>query len=148
MTLKSIFTIAALLLISTTSSAQQTPQALHLKRVMQNLSKHMQSTTDAIAREDWDMVVKLAPQIGQHEEPPTAEKLRILAYLGKDAARFRSYDHKTHEAADEMRQAALKQDGKAVIKAYSAIQNNCLACHSNFRSGFQKHFYESLGVGK
>lgn len=148
MTLKSIFTIAALLLISTTSSAQQTPQALHLKRVMQNLSKHMQSTTDAIAREDWDMVVRLAPQIGQHEEPPTAEKLRILAYLGKDAARFRSYDHKTHEAADEMRQAALKQDGKAVIKAYSAIQNNCLACHSNFRSGFQKHFYESLGVGK
>lgn len=147
MKLKTLFTITSLLLISTTSMAQQT-QSLHLKRVMQDLSKHMQSTTDAIAREDWDMVLKLAPQIGQHEEPPTSEKLRILAYLGKDAARFRHYDHQTHEAADEMRQAALKQDGKAVIKAYANIQNNCLACHSNFRSGFQKHFYEGLGAGK
>lgn len=146
--LKMAFAMTSLLLISATSTAQQTPQTLHLKRVMQDLSKHMQSTTDAIAREDWDMVVKLAPQIGKHEEPPTTEKLRILAYLGKDAARFRSYDHKTHEAADEMRQAALKQDGKAVIKAYATIQNNCLACHSNFRSGFQKHFYENLGAGK
>ncbi len=148
MKLKTAFAISSLLLISTTSTAQQTPQVLHLKRVMQELSKHMQSTTDAIAREDWDMVVKLAPQIGHHEEPPAAEKLRILAYLGKDAARFRSYDHQTHEAADEMRSAALKQDGKAVIKAYAKIQTNCLACHSNFRSGFQKHFYESLGAGK
>lgn len=146
--LKMAFAMTSLLLISATSTAQQTPQTLHLKRVMQDLSKHMQSTTDAIAREDWDMVIKLAPLIGKHEEPPATEKLRILAYLGKDAARFRSYDHKTHEAADEMRQAALKQDGKAVIKAYANIQNNCLACHSNFRSGFQKHFYENLGAGK
>ncbi|MBI3712570.1 MAG: cytochrome c [Burkholderiales bacterium] len=121
---------------------------MHLKHVRQELSKHMQNTTDAIALEDWEMVVKLAPQIGQHEEPPASEKLRILAYLGKDAARFRGYDHQTHEAADEMRSAALKQDGKAVINAYAKIQTNCLACHSNFRSGFQKHFYESLGSGK
>lgn len=147
MKLRTLFTISSLLFISTTSMAQQT-QSLHLKRVMQELSKHMQSTTDAIAREDWDMVVKLAPQIGKHEEPPASEKLRILAYLGKDAARFRGYDHQTHEAADEMRSAALKQDGKAVINAYAKIQTNCLACHSNFRSGFQKHFYESLGSGK
>lgn len=147
MKLRTLFTISSLLLISTTSMAQQT-QSLHLKRVMQELSKHMQSTTDAIAREDWDMVVKLAPQIGKHEEPPASEKLRILAYLGKDAARFRGYDHQTHDAADEMRSAALKQDGKAVINAYAKIQSNCLACHSNFRSGFQKHFYESLGSGK
>lgn len=147
MKIKTLFTVTSLLLISSTSIAQQT-QSLHLKRVMQELSKHMQSTTDAIAREDWDMVVKLAPQIGQHEEPPATEKLRILAYLGKDAARFRGYDHQTHEAADEMRSAALKQDGKAVINAYAKIQTNCLACHSNFRSGFQKHFYENLGPGK
>ena len=150
MKMKRIFAFTSLLIISTissTSMAQQS-QALHLKRVMQDLSKHMQSTTDAIAREEWDRVAKLAPQSGQHEEPPAAEKLRILAYLGKDAARFRNYDHQTHEAAHEMQQAAQKQDGKAVIKAYGKIQTNCLACHSNFRSGFQQHFYESLGTGK
>lgn len=147
MKFKVLFTMASLLFVNATSSAQQT-QTLHLKNVMRELSKNMQSATDAIAREDWEMVAKIAPLIGQHEEPPAAEKLRILAYLGKDAARFRSFDHQAHEAADEMRAAALKQDGRAVIKAYGKIQNNCFACHSNYRQGFQKHFYENLNTGK
>lgn len=53
MKIKTLFTVTSLLLISSTSIAQQT-QSLHLKHVMQELSKHMQSTTDAIAREDWE----------------------------------------------------------------------------------------------
>lgn len=124
---------------SQVSYAQQT-EPLHLKKIMQELSQHMQSTTAAIASEDWEMVAKLAPKIGQHEEPPSSEKIRILTYLGKNASAFRNYDHQTHEAAEEMRSAALKQDGKAVINAFAKIQTNCLACHTNFRAGFRQNF--------
>ncbi|MBI3283711.1 MAG: cytochrome c [Burkholderiales bacterium] len=69
------------------------------------------------------------------------EKIRILGFLGSDAARFRGYDHQTHTAAEEMRSAAAKGDGKAAIAAYANVQSNCLACHQSFRKRFQEHFY-------
>lgn len=133
----------ALMMVSSgTSMAQETnPSPMQLKRVMQDLSRHMQTTTDAIAREDWETVVRLAPLIAKHEEPPASEKLRILSFLGADAARFRQMDHMTHEAADQMRQAALKKDGIGVIQSYAKVQNACFACHNQFRQKFVDKFY-------
>ncbi|HHN8373901.1 MULTISPECIES: hypothetical protein [Morganellaceae] len=40
--------------------------------------------------------------------------MRILAYLGADATKFRNFDAQTHEAALAMKLAAASSDGKAV----------------------------------
>lgn len=119
----------------------QAAQPLQLRRVMQDLGKNMQAATDAISREDWETLVKLAPAIASHPEPPAGEKIRILGFLGSDAARFRGYDHQTHTAAEEMRNAAARGDGKAVVAAFANVQTNCLGCHVSFRKRFLEHFY-------
>ncbi|WP_335921071.1 DEAD/DEAH box helicase family protein [Shewanella algae] len=44
--------------------------------------------------------------------------MRILAYLGADATKFRNFDAQTHEAALAMKLAAASSDGKAVIQSF------------------------------
>lgn len=118
---------------------QATPMAL--TGIMRDLGQDMQAVTDAIAREDWPKVTALAPRIGDHPQPPLAEKLRILAFVGKDKGRFRSYDKQTHEAAQQLAKAAQREDGSATISAFADVQTACLACHQQFRKPFQEHFH-------
>jgi cytochrome c556 len=87
------------------------------------------------------MVEKIAPLIADHPQPPLMEKMRILAYLGSDAAKFREFDAQTHEAALAMKQAAGSGDGKLVIQSFARLQEGCLGCHQAFRKPFVEHFY-------
>lgn len=114
---------------------------LALRKIMQDLGRNMQVITDGLSREDWAMVAKVAPLIAEHPEPPLVEKLRILKFLGVDAARFREHDEKTHQAARALQQAALRSDGQAVIASFATLQNSCLACHQSFRKPFVEHFH-------
>ena len=45
--------------------------------------------------------------------------MRILAYLGADATKFRNFDAQTHEAALAMKLAAASSDGKAEIQSFA-----------------------------
>ena len=114
---------------------------LELRRIMQDMGKNMQVITDGISREDWEMVVRAAPLIADHPQPPLAEKMRIMAFIGADMGRFKGYDEKTHQAAKVLEQAAMRGDGPAVISSFAALQNGCLACHQSFRKPFVDHFY-------
>lgn len=67
--------------------------------------------------------------------------MRILAYLGADATKFRNFDAQTHEAALAMKLAAASSDGKAVIQSFAHVQESCLGCHQVFRKPFVEHFY-------
>ncbi len=116
------------------------PLALH--KIMQDMTMNMQTITGAIASEDWDLATKTAPLIAAHPQPPVAEKMRILKFAGSDAGKFRDYDEKTHQAGQELKRAAARQDGTLVISAFAMLQNSCLACHRSFRKSFQEHFYE------
>lgn len=116
-------------------------QPLALRKIMQELGSNMQATTGAISREDWAQVVQLAPSIAAHPAPPLTEKIRIFAYLGADAGRFRGFDAQTHEAALAMKQAAARSDGKAVIQSFARVQESCMGCHQAFRKPFVEHFY-------
>lgn len=116
-------------------------QPLQLRRIMQQMALHMQSTTGAIAREEWPTVAQLAPKIAAHEAPPITEKMRILAYVGKDVAAFKGFDAQTHEAAHAMAEAAQRNDGKAVIQQFAKVQEGCLGCHQRFRKAFVEYFY-------
>lgn len=64
-------------------------EPLALRKIMQELGRNMQAITGAISQEEWVQVVQLAPKVAAHPEPPLTEKMRILAYLGADATKFR-----------------------------------------------------------
>lgn len=117
------------------------PLALALRKIMQDMGKNMQGITDGISSEDWKMVAKLAPLIADHPQPPMAEKLRILSFLGSDAGKFKRHDETTYQAAQALEQAAASSDGKAVIQSFARVQESCLGCHQAFRKPFVEHFY-------
>jgi cytochrome c556 len=115
---------------------------LALRRIMQELGKNMQAITDAISREDWALVAKIAPQVAEHPEPPVIEKMRILSFIGTDMGTFESHDEAAHQAARALEQVAARNDGQGVIAAFANLQSACLACHQSFRKSFVTHFYE------
>ena len=114
---------------------------LALRKIMQDMGKNMQAITDGVSREDWEMVVRVAPLIADHPQPPLIEKVRILGFIGSDAGKFKSHDEETHQAARALEQAAVRSDGQSVISSFAALQNSCLACHQSFRKPFVGHFY-------
>lgn len=116
-------------------------QPLALRGIMQDLGRHMQTVTLGISREDWTLVEKTAPLIAQHPQPPLMEKTRILAFVGTDMGKYKSHDHKTHEAAHALAQAAKNKDGVAAIAAFQSVQIGCYGCHREFRKPFVEHFY-------
>lgn len=105
-----------------------------LLAVMNDLGKHLQDATLAIAREDWNEVATIATRIATHPEPPAPERLRILGILGDDVPAFRQNDQQVKEATEAMRNAAERADGEATIAAYAKIQTACLSCHRDFRT--------------
>lgn len=126
-------------------SASDTPDqssSMALTGIMRDLGEEMQGVTDAISREDWPKVTTLATRIADHPQPPLGEKMRILAFVGKDTSSFRGYDKQTHEAAKLLAQAAKRGDGAATITAFADVQTACLACHQQFRKPFQEHFHD------
>lgn len=122
------------------ANAVEPAKPMALQGVMQQLGRDMQAVTGAIATEDWPAVARLAPKIADHPQPPLAEKIRILAWLGGDAGRFRAFDGQVHDAAAAMGDAATRSDGDAVIAAFARTQQSCLACHQSFRKRFVEHF--------
>lgn len=115
------------------------PHALHT--IMEELNKNMQITTDAISREDWEQVLETAPQIANYPQPPIAEKMRILRFAGSNVSKFKNFDKQTHQAAKELEEIAMREDGKGVIAQFATLQKSCLACHQSFRKTFKEHFY-------
>ena len=147
-TLSHAAAVAALALLAGSlpppARAADTPEQaapMALTTIMQDLGKDMQGVTDGIAHEDWPAVAKLAARIADHPQPPLAEKLRILAFVGKDAGQFRGYDRQAHDAAQRLAQAARRQDGVAAVAAFANVQGACLGCHQRFRKPFLEHFH-------
>ncbi|HEX5959878.1 MAG TPA: cytochrome c [Rhodanobacteraceae bacterium] len=128
--------------VAQATRADEPPKPMVLRSVMQQLDRDMQAVTAAIAREDWPRVAALAPKIGEHPAPPLGEKLRILAWLGTDAGKFRSYDTGVREASAAMGDAATRGDGHTVIAGFAKVQQACLGCHQTFRARFVGKFGE------
>ena len=115
---------------------------------MEKLGRDMQAVAGAISKEDWALVAELAPEIANHAEPPMSEKVRILAWLGADAGKFRGFDGQVHDAASSMGEAAKRGDGQTVIVDFARVQQSCLACHQGFRKSFQEYFYKNTDTGR
>ncbi len=117
------------------------PEPMVLRKIMQVMSKDMQAVTDAISREQWHKVATIAPEIGNHPQPPFIEKTRILRFVGSDANTFRAYDKNTQHIALTLKQAAIANDANAVILSFAELQKSCFSCHQRFREAFVVHFY-------
>ena len=120
-------------------SARSKPLAL--RQIMKDMGRNMQAVVDAIAHEDWARAAKAAAAVADHPEPPLTEKVRILAFIGADAGKFRGFDDKSGKAAKALQEAAARVDGPAVIAAFAEMQTACLECHQSFRRPVTEHFY-------
>ena len=138
---KHLIVAASLISLVFAASNVQAAEPLELQKVMRELGKNMQVITDGISREDWELVIKTAPMIAEHPQPPLGEKMRIMAFMGSDMSRFKALDGETHEAAHELEHAAHEKDGQKVIAAFQKVQAACLNCHQSFRGKFVEHFY-------
>lgn len=136
-------TLIAASLISLTLfvPAVQAAEAMEFQKMMQDLGRHMQSITEAIAHEDWEMVARTAPLIAVHAQPSLEEKTRIISFMGGDMPRFKALDMQAHEAAHELEHTAHEKDGEQVIAAFHKVQSSCLSCHQSFRAKFVAHFH-------
>ncbi len=123
------------------AQSAEVAKPMALREVMHKLGRDVQAVAGAISMEDWPRVAELAPKIARHAEPPMSEKVRILAWLGTNAAEFRRFEGQVHEAATAMGEAAKRGDGEAVIAAFSRTQQSCLACHQGFRRSFVEQFH-------
>lgn len=133
--------LAGCLVLVASAGQAAAGEGMALRRIMKDLGANMQAVTGAISTEDWPLVERTAPMIADHPQPPMAEKLRIMAFIGTDMGAFKGFDTEVHEAAATMGEAARAGDGEAVISAFSAVQSACYGCHSRFRKGFVEHFY-------
>jgi len=70
-----------------------------------------------------------------------SERLRILAFAGTDAGRFKAYDGETNMAAEALAKGARAKDGEVTILAFQKLQSSCFNCHREFRKPFVEHFY-------
>lgn len=123
------------------ASGAQAGEPLVLQKVMKDLSNNMQLAAGGISREDWALVEKSAHFIASHPQPPAAEKIRIMSFMGVGMGKFKAYDGETHDAAEAMGKAAASKDGRGVIDAFQKIQTACFNCHDEFRKPFVEHFY-------
>ncbi len=114
---------------------------LALRQIMKELGRNMQAITDGISREDWALIEKTAPHVADHPQPPLSERLRLMAFAGTDAGRFKAYDGETRAAAEAVAKGASAKDGKATILAFQRLQTGCFNCHRQFRKPFVDHFY-------
>jgi hypothetical protein len=121
------------------NNAEASPLAL--RRIMQDLGRHMQTITDGISRGDWILVETTAPLVADHPQPPLGEKMRILGFVGTHMDKFKSYDEVTHAQALALGKAAKAKEGQGVILAFQQLQTSCYNCHSEFRKPFVQHFY-------
>lgn len=113
-----------------------------LRRIMRDLDAATQGVVDGVAREEWTQVAEIASRIASHPQPPLAEKLRILALVGRDSARFRGYDEQIREAARSLQEAAKRKEGQVATRALADMQGACQACHATFRGPIQQHYPE------
>lgn len=138
---KRVFKLVAASCLIFAAPGTHAAEPLALQKIMNDLGRNMQLITDGISREDWERVEKIAPLIADHPQPPLAEKMRIMRFVGTDMGRFKAYDGETHDQAQAVARAAKARDGRSVILAFQKLQTSCYNCHSEFRKPFMAHFY-------
>lgn len=114
---------------------------LELQKIMLKMGMEMHKISEAISTDDWAQVKKSANWIADHPTPSIGERMKIMAFLGTEAFKFKANNKKTHKAANSVAYAASQKHEPSTNSAFAVLQQTCLACHQTYREKFQSHFY-------
>ena len=119
---------------------------LALRKIMQDMDKNMHIMADAISREDWPLVERVAPLIAEHRQPPFIEKMRVMGFVGTSIGKYKAYDGSIYEHAQAVGKAAKSNDSQGAMLMFRKLQTSCDNCHNEFQKSFVANFYNSSDV--
>ncbi len=126
-------------------AAQPAPRAeeaaLALRGIMRDMGRELTALTDALLREDYYAVERSASRLAAHAQPPAEERVRIIAWLGVEAGRFKGFDDEAHGHAQALAAAARERQPRPALEAFSKLQSACVGCHVEFRKRLLERFY-------
>lgn len=126
-------------------AAQPAPRAeegaLALRGIMRDMGRELTAAADALLREDYYAVERSASRLAAHAQPPAEERVRIITWLGGEAARFKGFDDEVHGHAQALAAAARERQPRPVLEAFSKLQSACVGCHVEFRKRLLERFY-------
>lgn len=97
----------------------------------QNMMEHLgaiQRIVGGLATEDWDEIAGASEVIGLSTQMQT-----MCERMGQGAPGFLDLALEFHRRADNIGDAARRQDRRAVLDAASSTLQACTACHATFR---------------
>jgi hypothetical protein len=104
-----------------------------LVTVMAGLRADMLRLSDGLWRGDFAAVAAAAEGVAGHPQVGAEERLRVQTTLGEEFAAFVALDHRVHDLAIGVRDAAVREDTVAVLTNLAELQRGCIACHGAFR---------------
>ncbi len=104
-----------------------------LKSVMQGLLKSHLEVTEAIVLQDFETIQVAAHNIAHHPKPGMGTKMKLVANLGTEMAKFKSYDDVVHNAAVDLEKSAKDKNMDLVLQNYGKILQGCQACHGQYK---------------
>jgi hypothetical protein len=113
---------------------QRTPVPLlpmmanHQKQNMRDHLLVVQEIVAAVAAKDFDAVQSSVSRIGYSEQMG-----QMCEHMGAGAPGFTELALKFHHGADQIGEAAKKQDAEAVLKALSNTLATCTTCHQTYK---------------
>jgi cytochrome c556 len=105
-----------------------------LVTVMAGLRADMVRLTDGVWRDDFEAVADAAEAVAEHPQVGAEERMRVQAALGEEFPDFVALDHRVHDLALGVRDAALREDTSAVLSGLAELQRGCVACHAEYRA--------------
>lgn len=104
-----------------------------LQLIMQNLGKSMDRLNRGIFYEDFKLIEDAASKVANH--PKAKSQLpTVIRTLKARISKFKNFDRKVHKAAMDIISLAKKKDMSKILNKHRVIMNNCVACHTEFRS--------------
>lgn len=130
-----MFAASAMALVSGAAVASETnqKQVNGLRLVMQGLLEDTQQITAGIFLQDFSKIELAANKIAHHPTPGMATKTKLIASLGAEMAKFKTFDTVVHDTAVVIATAAAEEDMEATMAAYHQLIDGCQACHSEFK---------------
>ena len=129
--MKKTFILTLLVLASTSFAGEQVSPTL--KSVMQDLGKSMDLLNKGIFYEDFTLIEEAASKIAHHPKPKSQLPI-VVQTLNTRMPVFKKFDGKVHGSAADIVNLAKERNMASILDKQSVIINNCVACHTQFRS--------------
>jgi cytochrome c556 len=102
--------------------------ATHQKQEMRDHLRVVQEVVAALGKDDFEMIAKSATRIGWSEQ-----QAAMCKHMGAGAPGFAEVGEHFHKTADQITEAARRNDRAGVVTALGATLQTCTGCHETYR---------------